>query len=1125
MLTFVLGRSSSGKTTYVRNLLAEKVNDGRKCFLIVPEQFSFESEKAVIELLGAKKADEIDIFSFTSLAKKVLDQYIPVRKPAVNDAVKAVIMSMALESVTDELEIFDGCTKNRKTVTDLLKMTDEMIQCGVSPQEMTEAAEKSGNEILKKKAKELSLASGMYETLLTDRFSDDRYMINAAAQVIAEHKLFDDADVFFDEFTGFTAQENLIVSEILRQADNVYVTQCAESLSDNSGGTGAFTYAVSNIRKLISLSSKYGVPIAEPVIMSYSGHYKSHAIEYVERGIYTAIPDVYDKETHDVAIVAARNPYEECDFVAMTAKKLVREKNLRYRDIVVVGRDDSYRKYLPFAFKKYEIPVFEDTRRSLEDELIVRYSLSALTLACEGFTTDIVLRMLKTLLFGMSEEDISLVESYVLVWQIDRKGWFNEWTGHPEGYGRETDENAEKQLKHLNFLREKIVNAVSALKENLNDGDGFSCTKAVYDFLIDTSADKNLLKIAKKLDTAMASECARSWEEFMNALSLLADTINSNSITPTRYLELFKIIISASDIGDIPTGLDEIIVGDADRIRVDNKKILFVVGANEGVFPASSEPSFVLTENERRMLKEQGLELGDNGIEKMQKERLRVYSALSIPSDMMYVCYSLGNFKGETSEPSEIVSMVKKIVPGGDKIEVSLLPPDYSVESRRSAFDSAAMHFTENSVFAASVRECAGDTEEMHDKLKSIGRLCRNNPFEFEDESKSTALFGKDMYITPSRVEKYYDCPFQYFCRYGLYTMPLKTATFDPIQNGLVVHFVLERIFAVYGSDGIIEMDGEEREKTVAAFTDDYINSRMGGKDSLTKRAEYSLMRCRKNIIEILKHLANEFRSGKFKTQDVELNIGNDGAVPSYVIDTKDGGKVYLSGIVDRVDTMDGGEKGTYLRVVDYKTGNKDFNLKDVMSGLNIQMLVYLVCLFENGSDRYGNVIPAGVLYVPAKKAANSLDRSAGEKEIEAERIKQGKMNGIVLADSDVIHGMEESGGGLIINASIDANGLISGNTFTMHQFGLLHRKIDNIASEMAESLHRGKIHASPMQTGNLGGVCALCDYKSVCCREEDGECRTAFKGDVWKTLEEAYGEEDASGEEEVFGEGETYGE
>lgn len=1103
MLRLILGRALSGKTTYVRNIIAENLNGSKKIILVVPEQFSLENEKSVIELLGAKKAAEIQLLSFSSMAKKILDEYDKHRKPPVNDAAKAVIMSMALESVEEHLDIFKNCSRNKKNVAAVLNMTDEIIRCDIDFGEMQTAAENSGSSALVKKTQELQLISEAYEMLLTARFSDERYSLNRAAEIAAEKKLFSGATVIFDEFSGFTAQENLLIAEILKQSDDVYVTMCAEGIHDSTEGTGVFSYTSANIGRLISLANKNNVSVAEPVVLERECRFSSDAISCLERGIYTPNPDIYEKDAPEITVAAANNPYDECEFAAMSAKRLVREKGIRYRDIVFVSRNSEYEKYIPFALKKYDIPIFEDKRRSLDNEIIVIFTLSALSLAVNGFTTDCMMRYLKTFLTGIDEEKISDIENYVLMWQIDYSAWTHDWTGHPDGFGNEFDEDAENRLSELNKVRKQAVFPIIELKEALKDCDGFGCVKAVYDFLLSVKADKNLLKFALEADGETAYDCEKSWDEFMDTLSLLADTIGERNITPERFFELFKIMVSSSDIGDIPSGLDEITYGDADRIRVSGKKVLFILGANEGVFPAASQSSFVITENERRLLLNNGIELGDDSYEKTQKERLRVYSTMSIPSDELYVSYSTGGFDGKPMSPSEIVLMTQKIIPRCRKVEISFIEPISRVESYQSAFESAAAHFNDKTDYSESVKKFVSDNPDYGDMMASVERASRKVPAEISDSENARQLFGKDIYITPSRVEEYYKCPFKYFCRYGLKANPINRAAFDSRQNGLLIHCVMERLFVRFGSNGLRDLTENEMIKFISEETDKYISANMGSDSLLGGRMLYSLERSKKTILEILLRLASEFADSRFVTRDVELPVGGDGDIPSYRVDIPDGGSAYISGVVDRIDTMESENGGkTYLRVIDYKTGGKDFNLADILSGLNMQMLVYLVCLFDNGKDRYGDIVPAGLLYVPAKNGKNSLGRNAAESEIEAARIENGKMKGIVLCDSEVIYGMEKDGGGLIIDAKIDKNGVIKGKTFDLHQFELLHKAVDSAVERMAYSLHQGKIAAEPIIDGAYKNTCDYCDYKSVCCREEGDSCKTLFRGDVWEALE-----------------------
>lgn len=1101
MLRPILGRASSGKTTYIRNIIAEKVNSGDDVILIVPEQFSFESEKSMIELLGAKKTAEMKIYSFTSLAKKILDEYAPNRKPSVTPAAKSVIMSMALEAVSEKLSIFSKFLKNKNTVSEILHMTDELIQCNISVQEMESAAAETGNKVLEQKAKELALIANMYEAILTERFSDDRYMLNAAAEIVCEKQLFSGKTVFFDEFTGFTAQENKLISLMLVQADDVYVTGCAEKLRDDSMGTSPFAYSSDNLSKLVALAKKCDVKVAQPVVMQGGFSHRTPALAALEKGFYEASPEKYEADAPELTIAAAKSPYDECDYVAMMSKKLVRETGIRYRDIVVVGRSAAYEKYLPFALKKYGIPVFEDTRRSLENEIIVIFSICALSLATDGFSSECMFRYLKTYISGISDDDIAELENYVYMWQIDRSQWLDEWTGHPDGFGNEFDENAKIRLEYINSVRKKAVLPILKLKKELDDNNGVGCATALYNFLMASNADKNLLEFALKLNPASAYECERSWDEFMSVLSLLADTLGDRGITPKRFAELFKIMVSSSDIGTLPGGLDMITVGDADRIRVSDKKVMFIVGANEGVFPATATESFVLTENERRMLKNHNLELSDDSSARMKKERLKVYSTVSTPRDRLFITYSLGDFKLEQINPSEIVSVASDIVPNAQRVDISLLDEVFTVESARSAFESAALHIADNSEYAATVKKYVASTSYAS-MLESAERIAHKEPFEIKDGEKATALFGKEMYISATRVEKFHECAFKYFCKYGLKAKENSHAQFDARLNGNLVHYVLEKLFAQHGSNGLRSMSRNERKEAVNNVTSDYVNQYMGGYEFLNGRIRYSIERCKNTICEILERFAYELTSSKFETRDVELSIDPDGDIAAYTVELSDGGRAVLGGKVDRVDTMhsEDGEK-TYLRVIDYKTGGKDFKLSDIISGVNMQMLLYLVCIFENGKDRYGNVVPAGVLYVPAKKSKNSLGRYATDDMVEHERISQGRMNGIVLDDEEVIRGMEENGGGLIIDAKIE-KGKIKGKTFSFDGFMLIKNTIDKAVRDMGDALHTGKIAAEPLIQSTYKNACTYCEYGAVCCHEKTDGGREIFKGDAWEEME-----------------------
>lgn len=1100
MLHLIIGRSSSGKTTLIRKIISEKLDSGEKVALLVPEQFSFESEKGIISMFGAQKASQMGILSFTSLSEKILNEYEKNRKPPVTDAARAVIMSLAIENLSESLTIFKRSGKNKKTVSGLLNIIDEMAGGGVLSSDIIKASENAGSATLAEKAREIDLISQMYGSLIEKSFSDDRYIINKASAIIAEKSLFKDYCVFFDEFMSFTSQERLMLSEIVKNAKDVYITQCADGIHDKSGGSGVFSYSLESINNLISLSNKSDVKISKPVILNDYFGSSHNSIKALEKGVYEPSPEVYNEPCDNIITVSAPNLYDECEFAAVTAKKLIREKGLRYRDIVVVARSDGYLRNLPFAFKKYDIPVFMDRRRTLDSELIVLYAESALTLAANGISTDSVFRYLRTYLTNIPREDIDELENYTFMWQINYSSWQTEWKNHPLGIGNEFDEKAKEKLKLINETRKKVIEPVIKLKNDIEGKTGEEAVKALYCFLIDTGSDKNLLSFALTLDNENAYECERSWDEFMTALSLLADITKDKIMTTARFLELFKIMTSSSDIGSLPGSLDEITVGSADRIRVENKKVLFLLGANEGIFPREPNDVSILSGNERRLLKNQSVDLGGGSEELVMKERLNVYRTLAIPKDLLFISYSSGDLSGSASLPSEIVTMVDKIIPRHKKINYSLLPEFYFVESKKSAFDSALSHYSDNTIYSESLKSYVFSTDDYLNSREYIDKSVKKTPVKINDKNIAIDLFGEKMYVTPSRIEEYYKCPFRYFCRYGLKAFPVGKSSFDPKIRGLLVHYTLENLFSRFGSKGLTELTPNEREQYVSESVWSYAEKYMGGKENLPERLIYSVDRSRKIILTILERLVSEFNACLFETRDVELKIGYDGKIKPYIIKSESG-EIVISGIVDRIDTMNASGDKVYIRVIDYKTGGKDFNLNDVLSGLNIQTLIYLICLTENGKERYGDMIPAGILYVPATKIKSELPRNSSNDSFYELLIKNSRMKGMILNDPKVVLGMDPSGKGRLIEAKIK-DGEVTGKTFTLSRFALLHRVVDKIIKDAATFLHNGRIEAKPILDGDYKNTCEYCDYKTVCRREESDDYETLFKGDAWTQIE-----------------------
>ncbi len=1094
-----MGRARAGKSRRIREYLASRVHAGGKVLLIVPEQYSFESEKNLLDLLGATNQENVEIlYTFTSLSNELLTKYRGSRRPPLLGSAKDIVMGLAVTELSHKLNIFDKCADNPAEIHELTRIIDEFSQNGVSFDSLTEAAGNSGDERLLTKARELSLLSDAYSLIAGETRTDTRYDLKECADIIAENRLFSDTTVFIDEFYGFTYPELEVIGSLIRCAQDVYITAVCESISTGYS-TDSLAFPQNTVRQLLSLADRTGTECAEPEILRRENRYNSPALEAIEQNIFSAEEFVSYTGTDEdaVSVVSARSPQDECDYIASEAKRLVRETGIRYRDIAVIERGSCYSAYLPFSFKKYDIPVFKDSRRPLNTNPIFRFASSAVKLAAEGISTDDIFTLLKTDLYDAAQDDICQLENYAFVWDIRSLSWTKPFTRNPSGLGKRFSDEDKALLIRLNALRERIVGGIQDLRKELNNCDGEDQCKAVYEYLIQNGADKSLFRYAKNAPTEDAVFAKRSWDLLMDTLTLLSDIIGPRRLGARIFSSLFTIICSSSDSGEMPSGLDEIAIGSADRVRLTDKKIIFIAGANEGVFPAGEPGSFVLTNGEKRELTRAGMRLPQYGQANAQRERFLFYSAVSSATDRLYICYSRRNYSSGEMQPSDPVISIRGIIPNCTVIDTALLPPEHWIESRRSAILTAARHSRDDSVFSQTIQEYMYNSPDCDFYRYLI--LCGSKPETvFDDPDISKRLFEGIKTLTPTQIEKYYGCAFSYFCRYGMKVYPIEPAKYDNRANGTIIHAALENIFREYGSEKLVLLDNDQisqaANKAVTDYADAYI-----GKEQIDPRTKYSISQSVKTVTRMLTAISAELKESNFHTSGVEIKIGFGGDLPPYTIELPDGSLIHVGGTVDRVDVSDKGDS-QYLRVLDYKTGNKEISLKDILSGINLQMPVYLFGLCDNNA-LFSHPLPAGVFYVPGSVTRPNLKRHDPDTEVYSELEDQNRLKGLIvrypdLAEPDVYDATDTKSGHTVKTKTYRAV------CVTKDQFDNLQRIVNQEISDMITSLRDGKIDACPLIITNKFEPCKYCDYKSVCRRETGDRKRIGFSGDEFESLD-----------------------
>jgi ATP-dependent helicase/nuclease subunit B len=514
------------------------------------------------------------------------------------------------------------------------------------------------------------------------------------------------------------------------------------------------------------------------------------------------------------------------------------------------------------------------------------------------------------------------------------------------------------------------------------------------------------------------------------------------------------------------------------------------VAASKGVF----------NDDERRLMIESGIAISAPSLDQVVLERYFTYFALTLPSSMLSVSYCRSDFQGREMLPSIIVSQLHALF---SDITENTREPDilYRVQNAQSALSHYAAYFhAPDTPEAAALRMFLSGRSGIRERLD---KAAVKTPHTLRNTQSTRALFGTSMRLSPSRVERYHSCPYSFFASDGLRLKKRKKVEFTPLESGNVIHHVLHVCVQKYQGRGLAELTQKQLEKEVRSVIGDYISARVEKADDLPVRFRYLFERLCGMLSRLLKHIGDEFAQSRFDPVAYEMPIRLDGDVEPLNLKTADGTSVVVEGIIDRVDVMTAKNGVKYVRVVDYKSGRKDFKLQDILSGLNLQMLLYLFTLQENGKGPLENVLPAGVLYMPVREAFITAGRDTTDAEMAGERRKNWRMSGLLLEDAEILAGMEADMAGIFIPAKLKKDGSLDSysSVADLSRMGRLGAKVQDMIIQMAAALSQGGIAAHPVDAPDYP-ICAYCDYRALCGFEDGDAVRKIAKLDREKVFE-----------------------
>lgn len=1104
MIHFINGRSGSGKSMRLLDIVCEKAksvdsSDNNNIILIVPEQCSFQNEREILRRLGPNKAQNIEVLSLRRLCDYAEREYGKNPRKELTDGARLILMNLAIESVKESLKLYGERAGKSDLTSLMMTVISEYKICSILPEDIMNFSRKMPDGRLKKKLYDSALIFEAYEALMSDTYRDPLDKLSIVYDVLYEHKFFAGKTVAIDSFHSFTADEMRLISLCAVSSKDLYITLCRDVYINDKDSI--FYFVNRTYRKLKKIANENSIECREINLPDGNEtRFKAESLKNVEELIFRREELECDNDGA-VTLYRADDIYDEAEQAARYISKLIRD-GYKYSEIAIICRDsEMYRGIINSAFSKYDIPLFVSYPERLEAKPLMRFVLSALEAAVGAFSTDSVLTMLKTGMTSISDNDVFELENYTFLWDIKGKDWQKPFTRSVDGFNDRKSEKSAETLQRLEAHRRLVSDSLLSLRNKMKTGDGAAMARAVYELLEDFDAFECVKKLSSYLEnngeTILADEEIRLWDMMIDILDTLHETLEGKYISPQTFFDLMKLIISQSSISTIPRTMDEVTLGNADTVRPQAPRAVLVLGAIEGIFPKTPTESGIFTSLERDELIGMSLPLTDSIGTLYYQEEFFAYKACSAASEKLFISYYTEEESGEKTVESRILTEIKAII-RDIKVQTRVdIPLEDIVCTKASALEQYALLKRRDLTASRTIGQCIAEYPDLSGRVLSVDRAFDRKPFQFSDTQNSKKLFGNDMNVSATQIEEYHRCAFRYFCRYGINAQPNERAKFDPRQYGTVVHFIFERLLSPeYGIEKLSRQSREERIKAVEAVLQEYLLM-IGGEEE--KPASFSRLfnGITLTVMMILDRLIAELTMSEFKPVCVELPIGGENGIPPYEVILPDGGRVYIRGKIDRVDEMkrvDGSGRSTeYVRIIDYKTGRKEFNLDDILCGINIQMLLYLSAISKNGAKQLGdNIVPCGVLYMPSSISYIDGDGKTPD-DISEERNKMLSMNGIMINDKEILEAMN---GGETAFVKYEKTNTSDRSTppvkvCSQDDLNMIFRKIDEIIINMAESLQGGKIAASPLMIRKkttskaaLNG-CDYCPYDSICAYED----------------------------------------
>lgn len=1120
-LTMYIGSAGVGKThALMEHIIKESMKHPRTQYLcIVPEQATMETQKQLVLLHPYRAIMNIDVLSFNRLAYRVFSEIGAQTGDLLEEIGKTFLLEKIALEEKKNLAYFGTTLARPGNLAEMKSLLSELMLYGVSPQMLEDIQTSTDTPAAADDRASASVSlsgalSGKLRDIITvyrdfQKKTDGRFLVreevpDRLCEIADRSSMLKDSVIALDGFTGFTPVQLRLIEKLLPIVQNVYVTVTMDPASLESAPKhrmDLFHFSSETVTSLKNLAAKTGVNMNPPVMIRRTDESRASAskdLTFLSDHIFRRQRAAKKDECEDIEITSCANPREEIEEAALFISRKVRTGGYRWRDFAIVTGDlTTYDNYVQQVFSEWKIPFFLDEKRALLANPFMEYVRAALEACTSSYSYEGIFRMLRTGMADFTKEEVDHLENYVLGRGIrGKKKWREKWI-HPY-YGEDAgevpllDEVRGRVCALLDPLADVFSSRTSTVREK---------TTALYEFFVRSGAEQKLADRAACFeaggDYAKAREYSQVYPYIIGFLDKLVAVLGDEKISMKDYQALLEAGFSEARVAVIPPGADQVLIGDMERSRLGEVKYLLFVGVNEGLIPRNPPEGGILSEADRALLLVHDIQLRPTNREAMAIERYYLYLTLTKPSENLWLSYSRTSADGDAIHPAYLIEILKSLFPS-----LCVRLPSEAVEDRMEKKETG-MHILTRQM--ELLGECEPDPAfyelfsyyahdpDYADQAQMLLRAAgKRKPADVIGRAAADALYGKNLTGSASRLETFCQCAMRQFLQYGLRLKERPDYSFQPVDMGSIMHRSLE-LFGRQTGGQVSWADLADSEETRNQYADKCMKTALdeAGLGILKESARdaYAENRMTRLLRTTAWAQAKQLANGDFTPASFEQEFREEGQPGGVTFSLGDDRVMSLRGKIDRIDTAVDGDM-TYVKIVDYKTGTKKFDLDDVYYGLQMQLILYLDAVLDLYQKKGRPVCPAGIFYYNVQDPIVDYDPTETEEDTARRILKSLKVSGAIMKDRQAVahldHAFRSDGKVTsdVIPCSTTQKGDFAktgGPLLTVEQFKVLESYVRRIAQKAGRLILNGKADANPYAFSENDYACMYCPVRGSC--------------------------------------------